>query len=96
MALLKVRDDEIFSQVLKEVEVDYEQQRGDINHAINRSEKDKVVCDRETASQSKLVDNIVNVMNRRKLLRKCIVQMKKKVTEKKNRKVQYENVEKFY
>lgn len=87
MALLKVRDDEIFSQVLKEVEVDYEQQRGDINHAINRSEKDKVVCDRETASQSKLVDNIVNVMNRRKLLRKCIVQMKKKVTEKKNRKV---------
>ena len=87
MALLKVRDDEIFSQVLKEVEVDYEQQRGDINHAINRSEKDKVVCDRETASQSKLVDNIVNVMNRRKILRKCIVQMKKKVTEKKNRKV---------
>lgn len=32
MALLKVRDDEIFSQVIKEVEVDHIQKIGDIHH----------------------------------------------------------------
>ena len=48
MALLKVRDDEIFNQVLKEVEVDNEQKVGDLRHRIKSSEKVKQGCEEET------------------------------------------------
>ena len=32
MALLKVWDDEIFDQVMREIEVDSDQKKGDLNH----------------------------------------------------------------
>jgi hypothetical protein len=47
MALLKVRDDDIFKQVLKEVEVDNEQTAGDIKHLVKKSKGVTKGCKKE-------------------------------------------------
>ncbi len=59
MALLKVRDEEIFQQVLKEVEVDYAQKVQDIKHEIRQSEKVTDICEKQEFDQWKLVNKII-------------------------------------
>lgn len=47
MALLKVRDEEIFTQVLKETDVDYDRKVGEVKHQAKHSEKVRGVCEKE-------------------------------------------------
>lgn len=50
MALLKVHDDSIFKQVKQEIEVDFAQQIGDLDHDINDATESGNQAQREVRS----------------------------------------------
>ena len=97
MALLKVWDDEIFNQVMWEVEVDSEQSKSDINHQIKQAVKIQKACSDEETWLWNFVNKSVFIIYWKRVLWNIFTVFKNYVAEKKLRWTKYADfANKFY